>query len=207
MSIIIWDAKTGDLIFDLIGKEGYSKRVESVKFSSDSSRLLANISDKPIIWNAKSGVLIKNCDDTIVKYIFSPDDTSVLIVNEDKLAMIWDTITGAKIGDLKGHSADINSFFIYSPDGTRLVTLENFFKIWDAKTGSLIAELLEYNSYYFLVSFSQDSTRIVITTKEEGLAMIWDAKTGDLIGKLMNGQSDKIINACFSPDDKLVTCS
>ena len=93
--------------------------------------------------------------------------------------MLWDTKSGALIGNpLKFHSKGITSL-CFSPDNTKIVTgsFDKLAIIWDSKSGEKIIEIKGHSERITSVSFSPDGTRIV-TASVDRLAMIWDAKSG-----------------------------
>ena len=67
-------------------------------------------------------LLLEGHDECINSVCFSPDGTKIVTGSEDKLAIIWDAKTGAKIGSpLKGHSESIKSV-CFSPNGMLIAT-------------------------------------------------------------------------------------
>ena len=106
-----------------------------------------------------------------------------------------------------GHTSAINSA-CFSPDGKRILTTSDDYtaKIWDAISGSLLANLEGHRGHVKGGTFSPDSKRIV-TVSEDSSAQIWDAIDGSLFGELM-GHTGRVYDASFSPDgNKIVTAS
>lgn len=65
---------------------------------------------------------------------------------------------------------------------------------------------MEIKSEEIRVTFSPDGNQIVISTKD-GQAKIFDSKIGAIVGELQIAHhSNKIINVCFTPDNRLITC-
>ena len=87
---------------------------------------------------------------------------------------------------LKGHTADLAGAD-FSPDGTKVVTAssDHSARIWDAKTGAVLATLGGHTEGVRSASFSPDGTRVV-TAARDGSAKIWDAGSGradqDVVG-------------------------
>ncbi len=81
---------------------------------------------------------------------------------------------------LKGHTADLAGAD-FSPDGSKVVTAssDHSARIWDTKTGAVIATLGGHTEGVRSASFSSDGTRVV-TAARDGSAKIWDAGTGAL---------------------------
>lgn len=108
---------------------------------------------------------------------------------------------------LKGH-ADIVNHAVFSADGTRILTASNdkTARLWNAKTGKLLAELKGHTDWVNNAAFSPDGTRIV-TASLDGTARLWDGKTGKLV-VVMKGHTSSVSDAAFAPDGtRIVTAS
>ena len=94
----------------------------------------------------------------------------------------------------------------FSPDGSRIGTasLDQSARLWDAKTGKLIAVLKGHNDQVEYITFSP-SGKYVFTGSgpNNNTARIWEAKKGKFVAEL-RGQTDNVVHARFSKDDKLV---
>jgi WD40 repeat protein/serine/threonine protein kinase len=96
----------------------------------------------------------------------------------------------------------------FSPDGARLVTagMDNTAKVWDARTGALLLDLIGHTSGVSSASFSPDGTRIV-TASFDASAKVWNALTGAPLFHL-SGHKFGVTCAVFSPDGtRIVTSS
>ena len=96
----------------------------------------------------------------------------------------------------------------FNRDGKKIITAskDKTVKLWDAKTGSLLADMTGYTDEVYYAEFSHDGKRIV-TAPRDGTGKIWDASKGTFICDLRGHQS-QIRDAQFSPDDKkIVTAS
>jgi WD40 repeat protein/serine/threonine protein kinase len=67
---------------------------------------------------------------------FSPDNTRVATAGEDAVTRIWDSKTGTKIAECRGHRSKVLSV-AYRPDGKRLMTTsaDGSVRQWDPATG------------------------------------------------------------------------
>jgi WD40 repeat protein len=120
-------------------------------------------------------------------------------------AQIWDAATGRPMGEPLRASVSAASF---SPDGTRLLTLEsgNAAELWDGQSGKRIGEGLSHDGYIYLAAFSPDGTRI-ITGSDDKTARLWDAQTGEPIGEPLRHEAAVNI-AAFSPKgERVLTAS
>ncbi|KAE9387092.1 WD40 repeat-like protein [Gymnopus androsaceus JB14] len=93
---------------------------------------------------------------------------------------IWDTNTGAQIGDpLHGHDDTVFSV-AFASDGTRIVSgsSDKTVRIWDANTGAQIGDPLHgHDDTVFSMVCSPNGTRIP-SGSEDNIVRIWDTTTG-----------------------------
>jgi WD40 repeat protein len=109
---------------------------------------------------------------------------------------------------LSGQDVDIDSVASFSPDGTRIVMVQEdgSAHFWDAKTGKDIGNLRGRDIWVRFAVFSPDGTRIVTGWKDD-TARIWDAETGEQIA-VLHGHEKGVLSAAFSPDgSRIVTGS
>jgi WD40 repeat protein len=88
----------------------------------------------------------------------------------------------------------------FSPDATRVLTGSrgNTVRLWDAVTGTAVANLAGHTASVTAVAFSPDGTRI-LTGSYDGTARPWDAATGKAVTTLA-GHTDFVGAVAFSPD-------
>ncbi len=103
---------------------------------------------------------------------------------------------------LSGHNSRIYSAS-FSPDGNHVVTAsgDNSAKIWDVKTGGLVATLRGHTAHVFSARFSPNSRQVVTAGGE--IAKLWAASTGSEI-RAFKGHAEKVHSAEFSPDGTVV---
>jgi WD40 repeat protein len=110
---------------------------------------------------------------------------------------------------LAEHDGAVRSVF-FSPDGMRVVTAsdDKTARIWDARTGASLSNLLGHEKAVNSAAFSPEGTRIV-TASDDGTACIWDAKSGTKLHCLKDKDEDNGIvhDAVFSPDGKRVVAA
>jgi predicted NACHT family NTPase len=96
----------------------------------------------------------------------------------------------------------------FSSDGSRVVTAswDNTARLWDGKTGALLATLAGHEDWVWNAAFSPDGSHVV-TASWDKTARLWDGKTGALLATLA-GHGARALNAAFSPDgSRVVTTS
>jgi WD40 repeat protein len=113
---------------------------------------------------------------------------------------LWDTSTGKKLFDLRGHSAMV-SFLAFSSDDRRLATAsrDGTIRVWEVATGRLISTSKGQVAYS--VTFSPDGQRMVSTGKDL-LVRIWDPVTGQEVFSLPQDSSLRSYRIGFSADGK-----
>jgi predicted oxidoreductase (fatty acid repression mutant protein) len=78
--------------------------------------------------------------------------------------------------------------------------------VWDARTGTLVAELIGHGNSVNSASFSADGERVV-TASDDKTARVWDARTGAPVAILI-GHTGIVETASFSTDGtRIVTAS
>jgi WD40 repeat protein len=89
---------------------------------------------------------------------------------------------------------------IFSRDGTRVLSagLGNAVRVWDARSGRLIAELKGHRESAHRAEFSPDGSRVV-SGSIDGTARVWDARSGAAIARL-EGHTAAVSSVGFSPD-------
>ena len=200
--IIIWDAKSGQILKTL---EGHSGGVSSVCWSSDGKYLANGSGDGIIIiWNANSGESLKTLEghSTYVSSVcWSPDGKYLASGSDDKTLIIWDAKSGQRLRTLKGHSDYVNSV-CWSPDGKYLASgsEDNTVIIWDAMSGQRLKTLKGHSKSVNSVSWSPDG-KYLASGSRDATVIIWDAKSGQKL-KSLEGHSNTVSSVCWSPDGK-----
>ncbi|CAD8101505.1 unnamed protein product [Paramecium primaurelia] len=117
----------------------------------------------------------------------------------------WKNLKIDEIPALDGHSSSVWSVSI-SPDGNKLASGggsiyyggDCSIRLWEIKTGQLIAKLDGHSKIVYSVCFSPDGTTLASGSRDKSI-ILWDIKTGQQKVKL-DGHSNYVMSVCFSPD-------
>jgi WD40 repeat protein len=141
--------------------------------------------------------------------ITSPDGKSLLVrARKDADAQVYDSGTGelkftlepfVEAGKKRRGGGDALGEF--SADGRFIVTshADRTPRLWNAATGTLIANLASQTDTVYGVRFSPDS-KFVATTSFDGIVKIWDAATGTL-RHTISSKKDSHYFAVWNPKD------
>jgi eukaryotic-like serine/threonine-protein kinase len=209
MKAAVWDATTGQQLFQLSGHTG---PVNSVAFSPDGTRLATACQDQKIrLWDARDGrqlQLLTGHTNSVSCVAFSPDGKLLASASHDNTARLWDAHTGAFLHELKGHALWVYKL-AFSADSTRLATAsaDRTVRLWDAQTGEPLPVVIKgHQNPVFAVAFSPDGTRLA-TASSDGTERVWDARTGKQLFQL-KGHTAPVHGVAFSPDgSQLATAS
>lgn len=132
----------------------------------------------------------------------SPDGTKAATAGQDKKAIVWNLISGAKEQTLSGHKGLLKDV-VFSHDGKLIATADDkgTVKLWDTSSGDERLELPCNKERGHFVVFSPDGDRLA-TTGDDNAAMIWDYKSHKLLFSLKRKQP--VDCAAFSGDGRYI---
>jgi WD40 repeat protein len=127
---------------------------------------------------ARTALFVKPLVDRLINASISPNGKHMIAIAENETVLV-DPESGKTVKTIVGDSLPANS---WSPDSRHVATFtQGSIKLWDAETGTLIADLPEAggsNLYW-----SDNGKRLV----SAGNSMfLWNAETGKLIKKLLD---------------------
>ncbi|KAF7339132.1 WD40 repeat-like protein [Mycena venus] len=151
--------------------------------------------------------LIRGHTDSVRSVAYSPDGRRIASGSSDTTVCIWDSETGALLGQpLTGHTNLVLSV-TFSPDGKRIASgsSDNTVRIWDSETGALLGQPLTGHIHkVFSVTFSPDG-RWIVSGSSDDTVRIWDSETSSLLCQLAMGHTDSVQSVAFSPDGRQIT--
>jgi WD40 repeat protein len=187
-NVRIWDVGTGELMTTLAGHSGSIYALSEVHPNGDW--LLSGGSDGTArLWDITSGETIRVLRHGPAELVwvgpvlFSSDGTFAVTGTQlnDATVRVWDLSTPEPTlrFELEGHRPGIKSVEL-SADDTRLLTAGNDLtpRIWDPRTGELIATLEGHTDGVKGADLSSDGNR-ALTWAADGTARVWDARSGD----------------------------
>ena len=205
----IWDAKTGEPIYVLLGHRG---AVDAVAFNVDGQLLItASIDGTAIIWDAATGTArlrLAGHSGPVTDVAFSGDSQRVMTRSGDEVR-VWEAKTGNAVSVIKLPRRAIQSV-AFSPDGHFVATgLKDTFTgnfphdaviIWDATSGKSVAQLVGHNDWVMGATYSTDG-KLLATMSWDNTVRVWNVREGIAIA-VLQGHTGRVASAVFSPDGR-----
>jgi WD40 repeat protein len=121
-AILIWDARTGQLVHTLAG---HTAGVGDLLFSPDGHTLGSGGDDRLVrVWDVRAGTLrhtLVGHVAAINAVIFSPDGRRLVSAGGGAMIKLWDLATGQEVRTLTDHTGNVRAV-AFSPDGQTLVS-------------------------------------------------------------------------------------
>jgi WD40 repeat protein len=169
----LWDPGKRKLIADLVG---HPDRVNSVTFSSDSTKILTASNDgNARLWDAATGAplaILSGHQGIVNDAVFSPDGTRIVTVSSDRTARLWGG-DGILIKVLEGHTGAIRHL-AFSPDGTMVATGSDDFsvRLWRIGDGAEAGTLSGHGGAIYAVFFPTKDR--IVSASDDGTVRLWD---------------------------------
>jgi WD40 repeat protein/DNA replication protein DnaC len=177
--VLIWDAKTGELVLSL---DGNRYEVSFIKWNHDSSQLISVSCDTIVIWDCVTGELVKSFNRKYVRSVAWNNTGSKFVSgSEDMMVDIWDVATGSLLITLKGHTDSVDTV-AFSHNGLKILSgsEDKTIKMWDAMTGNELKTLEGHSNRVLSVAWKHDDSKI-ISGSDDRSVKIWD---GELINSI-----------------------
>jgi WD40 repeat protein len=219
-AVVLWDVRTGRLRWVL--RDAHAEEGLGVAFSADGrfvvSAAVPNGVREVKVWEAAGGAPAPlESGGEVVAALKAKAKREVV----NNPAVSFDGRLSAEGGDwgdasikvtlvaggkpyrtLEGHPGLVHAL-AFSPDGSRLASGsgDRLVRLWDARTGALLAALEGHKDSVKAVAFSPDG-KTLVSRGEDGALLVWDAESGAAKGSVAVAKggawSDEVL--AFSPD-------
>ena len=177
----------------------------SVAISRDGSRIISG-GKRIRTWNALTGQPVSPTGYGFVakSVAVSPDGRHVASGSVDNSVGLWDTESGARIGEpLTGHAGPVSAV-AFSSDGHRLVSAsaDKTVRLWDADTGAGLGIIASDATALNAVAISPDG-RQVVSGGVDGTVRVSDVDTRTAVQTWNVGQ--EVTSVAFGPNHRVVS--
>ena len=206
-AVIVWDLAAGNKLFSFNEHE-YS--VLSVDISPDGERALsvgfdtsgAELAGELLLWDAKSGEVIRRLEQPSINAVFSPDGRTALVsvvgfgVNDVKL---WDIETGEWLDAFSLGSAGVWGL-AFSPDGqfALLGLADSIVSLWDIQAGEEVRRFVGHADLVNGVAYSPDG-KMALSASNDYTMILWDTGNGAELYHF-DGFRDYVRSVAYSDD-------
>jgi WD40 repeat protein len=132
---------------------------------------------------------------------YSPDGKWLASAGKDNLVKLWDTATGALMGDITAHTDNVAAV-AFNPDGTWLASSgasdDATIRLWLPASGELLRVLTGHTQTVYTIAFSPDG-KLLASGGKDGLVIVWRVADGASIHRL-SGHRLAVQGVAFSPD-------
>jgi WD40 repeat protein len=218
----VWNAGDGSEVVAFSG--GHHGAVQSVSFSSDGQWILTSSYDSSLrLWMAPLAGVRHGAERVLFtpktdsgrpqsmgetwSAAFSPDASWMVTGAQDRSIRLWDTASGAQLGQLEG-SADTVRTVAVSPDGLFVAAggSDRIVRIWEVESRELIFEQQGHDDGLYSVAWSPDG-RYLASAGDDRVILIWDIENNIQIRRF-EGHRGAIRRVVWSPDGtKLLSVS
>jgi WD40 repeat protein/serine/threonine protein kinase len=181
--------RTSEIAHFTSGDDG---RMWSAMFTADGRRVLTTDDKSAKMWDAESSQLLftMNHGDTVYRAVFSKDDSRIITAGGDGTVRIWNAATGAPLHELAHRGPDKKRwrYSVVATSSRFVAAIDMMGKVahvWDAETGSFIAELNELAddvSERAMLAFSPDGRWLVTSGGDD--VRVFDTTTWLRVGAM-----------------------
>ena len=204
--IKIWDAATGVLVRTINGHNDY---IYSISWSPDNKNIASCSYDKLVkIWDVSNGSEVKTLKDhadAVYAVAYNPAGNMLATGSADRSIKVWDVAAGKRLYTLTGHQ-DVVYSLAWNKAGTQITSAgaDKTVRTWNVnpQQGNQARNVNAHEKAVNEVVYSQDGT-LMASVSDDKSFKIWNAGNGSTM-QTVKEQSDALLAAAFSPDNKLV---
>ena len=173
-----------------VGTGGTAARIvqplTSVAFTPDGSRLIGGTRDGQVLIRGlrgpRSRIVLDGHTQPVSDVEVSGDGTLLVSAGTDRVARVWDAVTGAEIAVLRGHERALRSAGFGA--GQTIVTGadDGTARFWEAPVTSVLAG---HTGAIVAVAVTPDGARVATASSEEGAVRVWNARTGAELARII----------------------
>ncbi|MCY0992006.1 serine/threonine-protein kinase [Nannocystis sp. ILAH1] len=149
--------------------EGMKSSILHVTSSNDGSQVFAHgWRGDAKSWDARTGETLaelKGSSTMILSAVYSPDDSTILTLDEGHSGRLWRAEDMAPLGRLEGRRSWVPLSAVFSPDGSRIVAADRSGAIglWDARDGGFAGTVARlHGDAPLTLAFSADSQDVIV---------------------------------------------
>lgn len=206
-SLRLWDLESGAQIGKDWREERNNGAVFTIALSPNGDTVASGSDDGNVrLWDVETGEVIAKWTghtDWVRSVCWGANGQRVVSGSDDGTARVWDVKRGNTVLTITTGSQWVLTA-IYSPNSTKIATgvhRESGVKIWDSKTGELLATLKHDYQVWSVVSWTSDGERLV--SASYGSVRIFDTATWRRIAILEGGTFD-VYTLCLSRNGRLL---
>jgi WD40 repeat protein len=159
--------------------EGMKGSIFHVAFANDGSQVLAHASNGYAkMWDARTGEALAELSDNptmILSAVYSPDDSTILTLDEGHSARLWRADDLSPLLRLEGRRSFVMGSARFSPDGSRIVAADRSGAVglWDARDGAFAGTVARlHGNTPFNVEFTADGRDVIVVGAPIGAVRI-----------------------------------
>jgi WD40 repeat protein len=209
-SLRIWDLQSGTQIVN-DWRDGKSD-VNTIVLSLDGKKVASGSDDGAVrLWDVDTGKVIAKLagdQNPILSVCWNRDGGRVVSGSDgDGTARVWGVESGKTVLAIETGFSSMGSV-IYSPDTTMIATGEyrkegeEYVKIWDAKTGKLIANLKGDTRPVNCLAWTADG-KTLISGSDDSSIRTWNTTTW-LQTAVLTGHTDPVYGIAISPNGRIL---